>query len=105
MITSRPVEVRTVMPPWNNDTLTVPGRDGSLNGTVSRFVSDCAWMNVTVVNNTLTKTVPKAVRFMMLTLLVVPTQYMYVAVYAFECDLRAATPDAHGGEPIAPVDE
>jgi hypothetical protein len=50
-MTSRPVEARTTISPLNNDTLTVPGRDGSLNGTVRRFASDCAWVNAAPVNN------------------------------------------------------
>ena len=66
-ITSRPVPARTVIPPWNTDTLTVPGRDGSLNGTVSRFVSDCAWMNAPVMITAPTDTATKTVRFMVFT--------------------------------------
>jgi hypothetical protein len=37
--------------------------------------------------------------------LIVPTQYVDVAVDAFECDQWAAAPDAHGSEPVVPVDE
>src|SRR5947207_2915559 len=61
-------------------------------------------MNTTV-NTIPTDAVPKAVRFMMLTLLIVPTHYMDVAVDALECDLRAAPSNAHGREPVVPVDE
>jgi hypothetical protein len=71
MITSRPVEARTVMPPWNTDTFTVPGREGSLNGTVSRFEfefeSTCAWRIAAAANNMPTDAVTNAIRFMVLT--------------------------------------